>query len=373
MVISMKILKYLSTVILIIVTTTFSHSSYAISPRLIPKSEKFEGWYLRLTDHKNKRSIAVVGGSFMKTRGRKFPKKLMQGYLAVIIADNQNQKTDIYEIFPDDTTYTTNGKPQYGTTNLVGNSTFRWESKSFGTISNDKISIFLPGALYLEADMGPRLPWDQEADRVGPEGIILKFPFIPAHWFVHSLGSPTNYRLTFLNSERTTWEGIALTHQEKNWGAAFPTAWIWSQGIGEDNQTEYALAGGKVKLPGLKTFTSWLVGIRGHKVHWDFRQSRISTTFHSLIKPCQGLFRLVAQDLKHQVIIEAQAPTDSFGFVSIPTKNGFKSEGGVESFYANVTIQAFLKKRGKRILQEVLKFKRAALEFGAGYMCPNTP
>lgn len=347
-------------------------SSFLLTAQAYASKNKshFEGWYMRLSDKQNQRSFAVVAGSFMKMRGRHLPNRDFPGYLAVILSDNKSGKTKVYESFPQDTTYTTNGQARFGTHQLTGNSTFRWKSKSLGILSNDEIDISIPGVIELQAKIGARLPWQQDRDHLGPEGMILNVPYVPAHWFVHSLGSNTNYQITLAeNNEDSSIEGSGYLHQEKNWGTAFPTAWIWSQGVGPKNKTQFALAGGEVKMPMMKMFRSWLIGVRGKVVNWDFRKSRLLTKFQTIIDPCNGKFQLTATNKRRSVVINAQAPVKSFGKVSIPTVTGFKKDRGIESFFANVEIKAYLKKRKKKILQETLNFKNAALEFGAGYMC----
>jgi hypothetical protein len=309
----------------------------------------------------------------MEMRGRFIPNHPLAGYIAVIISKGNGSPTLVYEAFPKHTTYTTNGKPRFGTRKLFDGSTFYWEAEGIGHLSQDEIDIKIPGSVSIYSSIEKRLPWQFEKDRLGPEGMILRFPFVPAHWFVHSLGSKASYELTYKDSNN---EDVSVTsngylHQEKNWGTAFPTGWIWSQGIGKHNQTQYALAGGFVKMPMIKKFKSWLIGIRGKKIRWDFRKSRITTKFKSVIDPCHGTFEITARDSKHYVKILAQAPLNTFGSVSIPTVNGFKANGGVESFSAKVEIKAYLRKHKRKILKEVLHFNNAALEFGAGFMCPK--
>lgn len=355
---------------------TISMSSGASVPERHEKSllpqPKFEGWYMRLTDSERQRSFAVIVGSFMKTRTNRLPQKAMRGYLAVLMHDNRSGVTKSFEAFPQDTHYTTNGVATFGTHQLFKGSTFFWESKKYGHVSQDQINITIPGVIEVNTDIGVRLPWDNPNDRLGPEGMILGLPMVPLHWFVHSLGSNSTYNITLFDRQNDTeeWSGVGHLHQEKNWGKSFPGAWIWSEGISKNNTSQYALAGGEVRVAPLK-FTSWLVGIRGKKVKWDFRHSRLGTKFTTVIDACKGKFELMANDSRHQIKLKAQAAINSFASVSIPTKKGFKKNGGIESFGASVEIKAYLKKGAKKVLQEVLFFKNAALEFGANYMCPT--
>jgi hypothetical protein len=113
----------------------------------------------------------------------------------------------------------------------------------------------------------------------------LAGPLLKLHWYVYSMATPVNYKLTLLdtttpeeppatanpaapnmdhqsqqpqpahrNSSSSTgtinqapdvtvadgavvsFSGSGFVHMEKNWGAAFPEQWAWAQGISGDGQ-----------------------------------------------------------------------------------------------------------------------------------------
>lgn len=327
-------------------------------------SPRFEGWYMRVTDREGSRSIAVIGGSFMNSHGDEIPYRPMSGYLAVLVSEGDGAKTIVYEAFPQETTYITNFEGRFGTKNLFEGTKFLWRANGYGSMSDAHVSVTIPNQVNFELSIFNRLDWNKEKNE-GPEGVILYFPMVPIHWFVHSLGSDSNYDITYQTADGLQKaSGVGYTHQEKNWGEAFPTAWIWSQGVGADNESQYALAGGKVDLKAVK-FTSWLVGTRSKNYKWDYRHSMAGTTFTAYIDACEGSFKLIAKHGDRLTVIKATAPLKSFGYVSIPTEKGFQAHGGVESFSAQVTIENFQ----NNSLLERLSFKNAALEFGARYMC----
>ena len=73
------------------------------------------------------------------------------------------------------------------------------------------------------------------------------------------------------------------------------------------------------------------------------------------------------------MLIKAKAEPKSFASVSIPTKEGYKTAGGIESFSAAIEVEIHNNNWirnlvAKETLIEKRIFKRAALEFGGDAM-----
>jgi len=344
-----------------------------MNPHVTGKADPFfEGWYYRITDPESGARIAVICASYL-LRGQQYePGMNMPGYLAVLIS--REGRTKSIEMFPQLTSLLKDGKPvnEYYAFNHPAD--FEWRSE-YGSITQNSIDIDVPGSCTLHANINGRIPWDDTSE-MGPEGPMLFLPVIKAHWFVYSLGSEVSYELAVMEDGLPELlEGSGYIHQEKNWGDTFPTAWIWLQGVNEDNTAHIALSGGKVPL-GKDYMTSWLAGYRSKTLNWNYIGGEelpvaaipAGTIIHTEIDACAGTFYFSAVNPSQKFIVDASAPVDSFFPVSIPTLNGFEENGGIESFDATIIVSAY-KNQGHPVLLEKTVFTGAALEFGAGYKC----
>jgi hypothetical protein len=125
----------------------------------------------------------------------------------------------------------------------------------------------------------PHLCSPSAANRCSP----LAGPLLKLHWYVYSMATPVNYKLTLLDNTApeeppatanpaaqntdqqpqqladrsdssstgtdnqppdvtvadgaaVSFSGSGFVHMEKNWGAAFPEQWVWAQGISGDGK-----------------------------------------------------------------------------------------------------------------------------------------
>lgn len=336
----------------------------------------FQGWYTRITDKKGGLSIAVVGatqylpspepGESSSTEG------YLPGYIGVIIANSE--MTKVYEAFPENT-----GFISYRDTVLDDPDSPDWEEFSWTAedpdglkceITNKKIKLYIPEYVDVTASLGPRLPYNNIIQWLGPEGLVEFLPFIPLHWFVYTLGSDAKYSYTMLDKEnQRTVKGKGYAHQESNWGTVFPPAWVWAEGIG-DNSTQFALSGGVLEL-GESSLTTWLAAYHSSRVKWQFRPTLPGTEFITEIDSCKGSFSMIAKDQLRKLQIKATSLPENFVELSVPTDRGF-SPNAEESFATTVEIKAYVKLPFFGYLKvDQYTFNDAALEFGAGYRCPQ--
>lgn len=334
----------------------------------------FEGWYTRITDVDGKRSVAVIGASYLPAGMSYYPGLKMPGYLVVLVSEGDGSITRAYEVFPEDTTFIQWEEPVFGNSYFMIPGDFEWSAENYGYITQDMIDINIPGVLDISAtSFHDPISWNSIIPGLGPEGFTQFLCLIPVHWYVFSLGSDADYyRLSIHgDSEDVILSGMGYVHQEKNWGKAFPPAWIWAEGINHDNTSQFALSGGKLG-PGPYLSETWLVGFHSPYVHWDFRPSIPGTVFESVIDACSGYFKLTAKNRRRRLVIEATAPVETFSPVSIPTVSGFEPDGAVESFSATVEISAYwLSWFRREILIDRQFFSNAGLEFGSGFMCED--
>ena len=322
---------------------------------------QFEGWYTRIVDTENQLSVAIIGGSFLAKNEIFSPLIPLPGYLAIIFNDEKNHKIDIYEEFPNQTKILSDGLPVLGHNQYSADSTYSWTAAGYGEITHNFIDIEIPGGIEISAQIEK---FDPFSELFYKSNRFLKLKE-PIRWYVYSMGSKTNYEIKIKNANtKQIYQGNGISHQEKNWGMAFPQKWIWMQAISADYTKKLALSGGVVSLFDFIPIKASTVGIKTKKINWYFAPMSLANRITYKVYPCQKKMDLTARSAKRKLQISAWADPDSFVSVSIPTKNGFKKNGGIESFSANISVTAF----EKNVLQEMILFKNAALEFGGDYM-----
>ncbi|MCK5584072.1 MAG: hypothetical protein KAI33_09780, partial [Elusimicrobiales bacterium] len=335
---------------------------------------RFEGWYTRITDQDGRRTFAFIVGSFLPA-GASFSKSQpMPGYISVLVSNRAGETLRVYETFPKKTVLSVNGKTELNQNPLercyegenCWRSDFTWSAEGYGSVNNSGFSLKIPGEIDIKGDFSEPVYWNGKRN-ASPEGAVTNISFMPIHWYVHSLGSKANYEYN-IPKENISVESSGYAHIEKNWGRSFPSKWIWSQGIGDNNNSHYAIAGGEVDF-GIFKMTAFLAGFHTPKISWDFKPQQ-GTVFKALINGCEGTFSIALASRGRNLIIESAANINTFSKVSIPTPEGFVSDGGEESFSATTTIEAYeVNMAGVHRLVEKKTFKNAALEFGADYMC----
>jgi len=322
---------------------------------------QFEGWYTRIVDTENQLSIAIIGGSFLAKKEIFSPHISLPGYLAIIFNDEKNHKIEVYEEFPRHTKILSDGMPVLGHNQYSANSTYSWNAVGYGEIAHNLIDLEIPGVIEIHAQIST---FDPFVDSWYQSDRLLKIKE-PIRWYVYSMGSKTHYEIKTKGEKSwQIYQGNGLSHQEKNWGMAFPHKWIWLQAISEDHTKKLALSGGVVNLFGLIPIKASTVGIKTEKINWYFAPVSLSNRITYKVDPCKKKLKLTARSAQRKLQVSAWASPDSFVSVSIPTKKGFKKNGGIESFSANISVSAY----EKNVLQEMIHFKNAALEFGGDYM-----
>lgn len=94
----------------------------------------------------------------------------------------------------------------------------------------------------LKVDIGikNRTPWGGDPADLGPgpEGPLAALKYLlPLHWYVWSVSSDAEVYIERVQSKKdgenvyerseVVYSGKGRAHMEKNWGATFPTGWVW--------------------------------------------------------------------------------------------------------------------------------------------------
>lgn len=351
--------------------------SLAYTPVPMLSSPFFDGWFVRLTDLEQGLSCAVIVGSLRHSGAREFSQHYIAlSYSAASMARRGASSPDELQsvhVFPDprDVKITLDGCEMKGflgeadwRSPAAGRRSLKWSSASHGFIqisgSCTRVDFTLPGShgesVSLRADLGEIQPWGaSRAVEDGPEGWLGKVGFmLPCRYFVQSLASRTTYSLRRSRTRApadaaaapgaspaaaaaagaqwhrvdTALSGMALSHVETNYGAAFPSGWIYIQGVGRDG-VSVLVTGGEFGIGPVAPLT-YIVAVRGPGgQRWDFR-----TTDASVVKvsfSCeQRVVRLVARSVlgygRVDLLVRDGAKKHDEQAVWVPMRTGFSCQ-----------------------------------------------
>jgi len=385
-------------------------------PQPLPRQRRmpfFEGWFVRLVDHRTLTSIAVVFGSLRLGESSASGGKHAAATSAPEVVNPFDEHIVVVG-------YSSDTQGLHGTRTLYlsgsdvalvgGDATdipgapqceadeprISWWSHAHGglrSVGDDAIlDLRLPG-LQLAANISsPRVPWDPSGpNRRGPEGWLAPTGLLPCHYFVHSFGSPATYRLWQPSPtsqpqtttgrrrggarERDGWElsGQALTHMERNWGVTFPAGWVWAQAIAAGGACRLVLTGGLFAIGPLAT-QQYVVGLRAGALAWDFRTTDLDGVSEARA-PCAGALHLnlTSRDGTRRLGLSLRAPPETFGErIPVPTVGGFSDVPGCRESYEAVATVVAAGRRSRRAAWAELGIwtvPLAVLEFGGSYQC----
>lgn len=324
----------------------------------------FEGWYTRVSDVGGSRSIAIIGASSLPKDQYYTPGQYLPGYINVLISEGNGSPTLSFTVFPEQTRALVAGEPVSENPVSFSPADFQWVAEGYGTITEDRVDITIPGVLDVDIQTENRLPFDIYTPENGPYGWLDFLP-LPLRWWIQSLGSDAVYQYTITDDgDSETVSGVGYAHLEKNWGAAFPLGWIWTQGISAGNTAQFVMSTAEVDF-GFYILNAWIAAYRSPVVSWDFNYSMPETSFYTERDACAGTFLFEITTANQRLTFDTSAPPDTFGDVSTPSPDGFEPETGVESFSATMQVSAY--ENGLLIDQQM--FYNSALEYGTGYVC----
>lgn len=339
------------------------------------RTQWFEGFFFRLTDHAAHTSLAVVFGSLRKptasvaAAGPGFDEHLL------VVAFDANGRTGSSSHLLDGSRVTLRGGGGNGSPRAT------WWSDQLGGMMIDgddaSLDLRLPSLRLNATVTGPRVAWRADApDTAGPEGWLARTGLLPCHYFVHSFGSRAHYSLRQRgriggerHGERTLAKGSALAHIERNWGDTFPVGWVWAQAAARDGAAFLVLTGGRFIIGPLTT-DSYVIGLRApaQGLFWDFRSTDLDRVV-DVRRPCEGTLFLNATSRggRRRIELLLAAPPGSFGEpIAVPTPQGFSAAPGCVEAYGAVAHLAAWEHEALRLRVDI---PLAVLEFGGSYQC----
>ena len=163
--------------------------------------------------------------------------------------------------------------------------------------------------------------------------------------------------------------GTGLAHMEANYGSFFPTSWIWSQTIGNDNGFRLLLTGGKFLIGPIVT-DSYIIAFRDPERSWNFHTTLHTDVVNVNFDACAGTLSLVAHHRFSSSALRVNISADPTSFsdpLYFPQRSvGFTNKPGcVESYRATVNIEVV----ENNVTMKTYEIKQGALEFGGEYRC----
>lgn len=190
--------------------TTESASASPLNPQaIVLKSPFFQGWLVRVTDHAKKGSFVLIIGSFSSRESEEYDEHY-------IFCGIDSKKTDENgrglsecqlncEIFPDPRSVTITGDKASNPLSrklpfhYAPPTNITWRAAGLGqfTLNENVCTADLKFDNFrLSFNATHRLPWSpNNPDGGGPEGWLGYTNLLPCHYFVHSVGSPCEYRV----------------------------------------------------------------------------------------------------------------------------------------------------------------------------------
>lgn len=373
----------------------FAAALLPMEPRPLTGRQRpwFEGWFFRFTDHATGASAAIIFGSLrgrLHERERQKPRPAFDEHL-LVLGYRDGRGVDVSRSVLLDGDAVTLGKGG-GPSARVS-----WWSARHGGVrlsaAGTELDVRFADGMRLAANISSaRVPWNCERpDRDGPEGWLSRTGLLPCHYFVHSFSSPSAYAVWDGEARRARHiGGDALAHVERNYGASFPSGWVWAQASAAAGRASFVLTGGRFVI-GPLTMESFVVGLRvptppgtpaSHaRLSWDFRTTdldRVDDVRH----PCEGtLFvNATSRDGRRRLELLLAAPRASFGPpIMVPTHaGGFSDRPGCrESYAALAHVWAWSTERGGRRPERQMAaadqlridIPLAVLEFGGDRQC----
>jgi hypothetical protein len=438
---SEPLLRKLPALALLILSTSTVNNSPLDQQEVAVSGPFFQGWLIRGVDHDQHTSFITIAGSFSGRHTNQYTEHYLFGAVSSPLLCTHEEV-----LLPAGSVHIIR-KTSAGTSEQPLN--IVWDAGMHGrlTFYGDACSGILNvnGRLQLQFNVSNRLPWRPPTsaalpnqcnaagestvdcarlfdDHDGPEGWLgFCTRLLPCHYFVHSVGSRCNYKITahgISDRQLSVWRrfgsvmrsnrarssscggrvsisGQGYAHIEGNHGTCFPGGWIWSQGIAPDNKGSFSLALGKFSIAGLTPTTCVLYVRRRNGRVLVFRTIDLAR-LHYATDQVTGALTLNATSLfgSNRLTMTIQ-PTGNVTAafrtrLQVPTATGFSNRPGcLETYTATATIkvsglrdadtaseriltpsatQTVSRAEGCAIDEDVYEFPLTALEYGGTFI-----
>lgn len=336
----------------------------------------FQGWLIRTIDPSRNISSIFIVGSFSPPKSKQYKEHY------IFCAIEKDGETFVQQEFPDPADVTVrNLNPAAKRKNSLN---ILWESKRHGYFhfTDDECSVnFHFPNFNISLSAKERIPW--AGNRLGskfsgPEGWLEYTHLLPCHYFIYSVGSQTTYNYSIdttphfasHNTSRnmTLISGHGYSHIEGNHGTFFPRGWVWSQGIGDENQCSFSLVIGEFCIGGLTPMNTCLY-LRRKNGKVSVIRSIDSDEVHYILNGKEKKIEIKAvsrlKGISLNITIEA-LDRSPFHHVYVPTARGFSNQPGCQETYTALAKLDFYDR--VHDIRESYSIPLTALEFGGSFI-----
>jgi hypothetical protein len=322
----------------------------------------FQGWLIRSIDHKKGISFIIIIGSF-SPKGFEDYKE----HYVFCALDSGCGPIVTKEVFPDPQSVRVESSTNDNSEKLD----MKWISKDNGRLefTDDycKADLSIDG-FEVKVNTTARIPWSRsKVSFSGPEGWLEHTNLLPCHYFVHSVGSESNYTFK-IEGLNLTGYGQALSHIEGNHGSFFPSGWVWSQGIGFDNSASFSLVIGKFNIGPLVPMTACLHIRRKNEEVVVFRSIDFDQIYYDLDGVSRSVVFKASSKLKgYRIELRISCTDDSKHTVFVPTPWGFSNQPGCQETYRAIATLKLFDNHSNQLVEEY-EIPLTALEFGGQFI-----
>ncbi len=200
-------------------------------------------------------------------------------------------------------------------------------------------------------------------------GWATEIPGVPLRWHVNHLKA---FMSGSIRTPETEWtlDSVPL-HQEKNWGRAFPTTWIWLQSNHFQDRPDVAFvaAGGPV-FPSRFSPNGYMAGLRWKDQFFTWRTQDMhrfpEVAFWVDEDSMLARWRLVGESANYRFEVDAEAPLDGLIPIDVPTDHGLM-KGAVEHLAATMEITVYRRVGVRWQWLDTVTSSAAAVEAGGDH------
>ena len=189
-------------VLLFLLSTTHANASPLNKQLISLNGPFFQGWLIRMIDHKNSLSFIFIVGSFSKYRSNIYDEHYV---FCGISSPSYNNHIESFPS-PSSVTITSSKAPSLIPIINPTLANITWMAHGLGsfTLTDQQFigDFIFKDHFHISFNSTGRYPWNKDNHHLfdGPEGWLgTSTVFLPCHYYVHSVGSHCSYRIRLAN------------------------------------------------------------------------------------------------------------------------------------------------------------------------------
>jgi len=296
----------------------------------------FEGWYYRVSDPERHASWVIITALWRDSAGDE------RAFVELIEGASGRAYRRVFE-GPDegvDLTRLSEGKGEFAFWIGAEDSLYLSPNLISGRFTSDQ-----GDSVQIELEVEACAYWGDpksSSDR-WTMGWVTELPGPPLKWHVHHLKGYASGELR-VNGELTRLKQLPL-HQEKNWGRAFPSKWVWFQSNSFEGRPDVAIAGagGPIFATDISP-QGYMLGLRWQErfFSWRTQDGHRFKDVSFVVDHYQGLARwtMGVEGWLFRADITITAPVAGLIPIYVPSEGGLALEA-VEHLAAELEIELY--------------------------------